>query len=103
MLKISISENETKRQVILEGKLVEPWTNELKIVGQKAVVGGDHRELIIDLRNVTAISSDGENVLLDLMDQGARFRACGVFMKQVLKNLSRRLRRAREFDGNKNT
>jgi hypothetical protein len=102
MLKISISENETKRQLVLEGKLVAPWTNELKIIGQRAVVDGDDRELIIDLRSVTAISADGENVLLYLMDQGARFRACGVFMKQVLKNLSRRLRRAREIRGNEN-
>ena len=50
MLKISISENETKRQMVLEGKLIEPWTNELKIVGQQAVLAGDDRELIIDLR-----------------------------------------------------
>jgi anti-anti-sigma regulatory factor len=96
MLKISISENGTKRQLILEGKLIEPWTNELKIVGQQAVVASDHRDLIIDLRSVTAISADGERVLLALMDQGAKFRACGVFMRQVLKNLSRRLRDARE-------
>jgi anti-anti-sigma regulatory factor len=99
MLKISISENGTKRQLVLEGKLVEPWTSELKNIGQKAVVEGDHRELIIDLRSVTAISADGENVLLALMDQGVRFRACGVFMRQVLKNLSRRLRQTRETGG----
>jgi len=55
MLKISIIENCTKRQLVLEGKLVAPWTNELKDIGQEALIDSDHRELIIDLRSVTAL------------------------------------------------
>jgi anti-anti-sigma regulatory factor len=97
MLKISITENGTKRQVVLEGKLVAPWTNELKEVVQNAAADCDHLELVIDLRSVTAISADGEDVLLNLMDQGARFRASGVFTRQVLKNLSRRSRASKEM------
>jgi anti-anti-sigma regulatory factor len=96
MLKITIFENGTKRQVVLEGKLVAPWTKELNNVVQSAVADRDHLELVIDLRSVTAISADGEDVLLTLMDKGARFRASGVFMRQVLKNLTRRSRLTRE-------
>jgi anti-anti-sigma regulatory factor len=96
MLKITIFENGTKRQVVLEGKLVAPWTKELKNAVQSAVADRDHLELVIDLRSVTAISADGEDALLTLMDKGARFRASGVFMRQVLKNLSRRSRLTRE-------
>ena len=99
MLKISIIENDHKRQVVLEGKLVAPWTNELKNCGQESLVVGDHRDLIIDLRSVTAISTDGEDVLLALMDQGARFRVSGVFMRQVVKHLSRRSRLAKVTSG----
>jgi anti-anti-sigma regulatory factor len=99
MLKISIIENDHKRQVVLEGKLVAPWTNELKNFGRGALVDGDHRALIIDLRSVTALSAEGEDVLLVLMDQGARFRVSGVFMRQVLKHLSRRSRLAKVTSG----
>jgi anti-anti-sigma regulatory factor len=99
MLKISMIENDHKRQLVLEGKLVAPWTAELKNFGQEALVDGDQRELVIDLRSVTAISADGEDVLLVLMDQGARFRVSGVFMRQVLKHLSRRSRRAKTTSG----
>lgn len=95
MLKISIIENERKRQVVLEGKLVAPWTNELKNVGQEAAMDCDHRELVIDLRGVTALSADGEDVLLELMNQGVRFRMSGVFIRQVMKQLSRRSRLAK--------
>lgn len=90
MLKITTFESGTKRQVVLEGKLVAPWTKELENVVRSAAAAYDHLKLIIDLRSVTAISADGEDVLLTLMDQGARFRASGVFIRQVLKNLSRR-------------
>ncbi|MGO9435778.1 MAG: hypothetical protein ACLPH3_11465 [Terracidiphilus sp.] len=92
MLKISMIENCTKRQLVLEGKLVAPWTNELKNIGQEALIDSDRRELVIDLRSVTALSAEGEDVLAALADQGARFRVSGVFMRQVMKQLSRRSR-----------
>jgi anti-anti-sigma regulatory factor len=95
MLKISIIENDRKRQVVLEGKLVAPWTNELKNFGEETLSDGDNRELIIDLRSVTALSAEGEDVLLILADQGARFRVSGVFMRQVVKQLARRSRLAK--------
>jgi anti-anti-sigma regulatory factor len=95
MLKISIIEKDRKRQVLLEGKLVAPWTIELNNIGQEAALDRDHRELVIDLRSVTAISAEGEDVLLALMDQGARFRVSGVFMRQIVKQLSRRSRLAK--------
>jgi len=95
MLKISIIEKDRKRQVLLEGKLVAPWTIELNNIGQEAALDRDHRELVIDLRSVTAISAEGEDVLLALMDRGARFRVSGVFMRQIVKQLSRRSRLAK--------
>jgi anti-anti-sigma regulatory factor len=101
MLKISIIENDRKRQVVLEGKLVAPWTNELKNFGEETLSDGDNRELIIDLRSVTALSAEGEDVLLVLADQGARFRVSGVFMRQVVKQLARRSRLAKGTNARK--
>jgi len=101
MLKISIFENDRKRQVVLEGKLVAPWTSELKNFGEETLSDGDNRELIIDLRSVTALSAEGEDVLLVLADQGARFRVSGVFMRQVVKQLARRSRLAKGKDTGK--
>lgn len=101
MLKISIFENDRKRQVVLEGKLVAPWTNELKNFGEETLSDDDNRELIIDLRSVTALSAEGEDVLLILADQGARFRVSGVFMRQVVKQLARRSRLAKGKDKGK--
>ena len=67
MLKISISENETKRELVLEGKLIEPWTNELKIAGQvqTADVSGADTVKVFTVR-VAAGPADLEATLLDL-------------------------------------
>ena len=93
MLKISIIEGRTQRRLILEGKLISPWANELRTACEKARAELDGRELVIDLKNLTVISQEGENVLLELMNEGAKFRCCGVFTKLVLRQLGRRLRR----------
>lgn len=90
MLKISIQNSKTRRLLILEGKLVAPWTIELKNVCHGPGGELDHGKLIIDVRGVTDISVDGEEALMCLMSQGAQFRGTGVFMKQVLKQLARR-------------
>ena len=91
MLKISIKYGQTKRLVVLEGKIVAPWTHELSKVCQDRAIHAADRELIIDLRGVTDISADGEEALYCLMVQGAKFRGGGVFVKQVLKQLAQRV------------
>ena len=94
MLKISIKDRQTRRLLVLEGKLIAPWTNELnKAACQDLVNHPAGRELVIDFREVTHISADGEEALYCLMVQGAKFRGGGVFTKQVLKQLAQRVRR----------
>jgi hypothetical protein len=92
MLRISILEGRNERRLIVEGKLVAPWSAELKTACDKARVDLGGRKLVVDVRNLSVISQEGENVLLDLINQGVRFRCCGVFTKQVLKQLAGRMR-----------
>ena len=92
MLKISIKDSKTRRVLVLEGKLVAPWTDELRSICHGFGSDPDQRELVVDVQGVTDISADGEEALLCLMVQRAHFRGAGVFMKQVLKQLARRIR-----------
>ena len=91
MLKISVIEGRSQRRVIVEGKLVPPWVAELRTACERARADLEDRELIIDLKNVTAIDREGENALLELMKQRVKFR-CGVFTKHILRELTRRRR-----------
>ena len=91
MLKISAKDGKTARRLVVEGKLIAPWTSEL--VATASQNNRSDRKLVIDLRGVTDISADGEEALYGLMVRGARFRGAGVFLKQVLKQLAQRGRR----------
>ena len=93
MLKISIVEGRKRRRLVVEGRLVAPWSDELKAACERAGSGLDGRELVIDLKNITTIGQQGETLLLELMKQGVRCRGCGVFTNVILKQLARRLRR----------
>ena len=93
MLKVSIVEGRKQRRLVVEGRLVAPWSDELKAACDRAGSGLNGRELVIDLKNLTTIGQQGENLLLQLMQQGVRFRGCGVFTNEILKQAARRLRR----------
>jgi hypothetical protein len=89
----------------VEGKLVAPWVAEFTTACEKAKADLHGRELVVDLRNVTAINPEGENVLLQLIREKVKFQ-CGVFMKEVLRQLARKSQRrqdapaAHSSDGN---
>jgi hypothetical protein len=93
MLKISVIDRRTERWLVLEGKLVAPWVAELRTAWQTAsgLVAGP--ALVVDLRNVTAISQEGENALLELMSYGAKFRCSGVLIKHLIQELARKRKR----------
>lgn len=90
MLKISIVENRTQRRLVLEGKLVAPWAGELGPACEKAKADLGGRELIVEVKNLTTINQAGENVLIELMKEGIKFRGFGVYTKHMLKQLARR-------------
>ena len=90
MLKISIVESPRRRRLVVEGKLIEPWAAELTRAWENAKADLNGRDLIVDLRSLTAVGPEGENVLLQLMREKVKLR-CGVFMKEVIGGLRRRL------------
>ena len=97
MLKISLVDNASQRRVIVEGKLIAPWTAELKSACEKARADLRGRELVIEMKHLSTISQEGENVILELINGGIRFRCYGVFTKHVVKELTRRASRSLEI------
>jgi hypothetical protein len=95
MFKISIVENQNQRRLVVEGKLISPWTAEMEDAWRNAAQDLQGRKLIVDLTNVTLIGPDGENTLFRLMKEGAKFSCCGVLTRHVLRQLARRSRTGR--------
>jgi hypothetical protein len=92
MFRLSTLETGGQRKLMLEGKLISPWTQEVESAWRHAHEGLEGRKLVVDLTNVTLIGRDGESTLLNLMREGARFTGCGVLTKHLLRQLARRCR-----------
>jgi hypothetical protein len=90
MLKISIVESPRRRQLVAEGKLIEPWAAELSKAWEIARADLNGRDLIVDLRGLTAIGPEGEKVLMHLVREKVKLR-CGLFIREVMSGLRRRL------------
>ena len=91
MLRISVVESPVRCRLVVEGKLIAPWAAELTTACENAKADLHGRELVVDLRSLTAIDSEGESVLLQLMSEKVKFRR-GVFMKEVLRRLASKSR-----------
>jgi len=93
MLKISVIDRRTERRLVLEGKLIAPWVAELRTAWRTANGQIGRSAVVIDLRNVTVVSQEGESALLELMSEGAKFRCSGVLTKHLIQELARRRKR----------
>ena len=90
MLKITTVKTNRRCRLVLEGKLVAPWLAELDREWNNVRVLSQELALVVDLRNVTAISQEGENILFRMMREGVRFICGGVFNRYVLQQLARK-------------
>ena len=92
MFKLSVVETRKQLRLVLEGKLIAPWADELKAACETALSHLDGRELVVEVKNLMTISQEGENVLVELMQRGVKFRCRGVFAKHVIRIIVRRAR-----------
>ena len=88
-MKISIVERRNERRLVLEGKLIAPWTTELRNACERARENLADRKLVLYLKSLTIISEQGEDLLAALSNEGVKLRCYGVFAKQVLRQLAR--------------
>ena len=79
----------------LQGQLVAQWAAELRATWRRAQVVGDTRKCIVELIEVTSIDRNGEEVLSEIMSNGAEFIASDVYTKHLLQNLRSELERSR--------
>jgi hypothetical protein len=110
MLKVTIVDTRSQRRLIVEGALVYPWVEELKKACAAIAQETPTRRLVVHLSCVTAIGKDGEDILLDLLRQGAAFSCAGIYTRYQLNQIMRKFRskcgdiknRGLSNDGNSN-
>lgn len=91
MLKITAVDNDQRRTLVLEGQLIDPWVGELERNWAEARMSIGADSIVVDLRDITAISEGGENALFQMMAAGAQIHCRrGVLTKHVLQQLKQR-------------
>ena len=90
MFRISVVDTRSERRLVVEGTLLGPWVGELRTSLRNACQERGGRKLIVDLRNLTTLSREGEDAIFDLIKEGAKFSCGNVLTKHVLKQLARK-------------
>jgi hypothetical protein len=93
VLKIAITDSVDEQKWSLQGQLVGQWAAELRSTWKEAHHIGDTRKCIVELIEVTSIDRIGEEVLAEIMSQGAEFISGDVYTKHLLRNLRSELKR----------
>jgi anti-anti-sigma regulatory factor len=82
VLRITELPRRSTRTLKLEGKLVGPWVDELRIACTPSVAASEH--LRLDLHAVTFVDAAGADLLGELIRQGARITRCSPFVAEML-------------------
>ena|ERR1700730_3475764 len=88
MFKISTLDTPSQRTLVVEGALVGPWVAELRTSWRNACQELSGRKLVVDMKNLTTMSREGEAAIFDLIKEGAKFSCGGLLTKYVLKQLA---------------
>jgi ABC-type transporter Mla MlaB component len=88
MLRITVTENESEQRWVLQGRLTGSYAEELT-AGWRANRNRQQTQIrTVDLNQVTCIDKDGEQALLMMIRDGAKFVATGLYTKHLLESLS---------------
>jgi anti-anti-sigma regulatory factor len=88
MLRIMVTEGASEQRWVLQGRLtgssIQELTTNWRINRQNR---SPTQSCIVDLNEITSIDKDGEQVLLMMIRDGAKFVATGLYTKHLLESL----------------
>jgi len=88
MLRITVTETASEQRWILQGRLTGSPIEELIISWRANRRCPPSQRRVVDLNEITSIDKDGEQVLLMMIQDGAKFEATGLYTKHLLETLS---------------
>jgi hypothetical protein len=88
MLRITMTEDASEQRWVLQGRLTASLLEELIESWRTSQDRWPTLKRVVDLDEVTCIDKDGEQVLVMMIRDGARFIANGLYTKHLLESLS---------------
>lgn len=87
MFRITVVETPSEEKWILQGQLIGEFASELSANWRTSLDRCSDRLRLVDLNEVTQIDKCGEEVLLEMIHQHARFVASGLYTRHLLQEL----------------
>jgi hypothetical protein len=88
VLRISVERNAETFSLVLEGRLVGPWVDELRHVSA-GLNASDGVSLTVDLCGLTAMDARGQDLLDELRQAGATLRCTDVMNQYLVEQMAR--------------
>jgi hypothetical protein len=88
LLRISVEQDHDALCFVLEGRLVGPWVEELRTLRQERATSGTYFQLIVDLCGLTAMDTNGQRLLDELLQRGATLRCSDVMNQFLVEQMS---------------
>jgi hypothetical protein len=88
MLRITVTESASEQRWVIQGRLTGSSLEELTTSWRANRDCPPTKSRIVDLNGITCIDKDGEQVLLMMIRDGAKFVATGLYTKHLLESLS---------------
>jgi anti-anti-sigma regulatory factor len=88
MLRAMITDTPFEQKWVLQGRLCNQWAADLKERWDSTRSTREGRKCTVDLEDVIFVDGQGEDVLLEMLTEGAQLRASRAYMKHILAGLS---------------
>src|SRR5262245_28482227 len=90
MLRITFSENDASQQWNLQGWLIGPWVNELRMSWESSRESRGGRTCLVNVSDLICMDSSGESLCEEMLAEGAQIIGCGVYTKHLLTRLGKK-------------
>ena len=91
MLKVTVTEEDRRITLVLEGRLCGPCATEAERSWRTVMARAGNHKILLDLTGVTFVGGQGELLLVEVLEQGAEIRVNGVWMTHLVDELRDRI------------
>jgi len=91
MLKVTVTEDDRRIALVLEGRLCGPCAAEAERSWRTVMARAGNHKILLDLTGVTFVGGQGEVLLAECLEQGAEIRVNGVWMTHLVDELRERI------------
>ena len=87
MVRIYIHDEAPVTSIVVEGKLIGPWVQELEKCWETVMAAHARKSMVVDLAHVTFIDAEGRALLARMRRKGARLLSSGVLINSIVADI----------------